>query len=114
MSGDRPMSTDRRTFLGRAAGAVAAGALAASGRSAETGPLAVGLIGCGGMGNHHLRLLAARRDVRVACLSDPDANRLAASAKLVESAGGGTPKAVKDLRAVLDDKTVRAVWIATP
>jgi predicted dehydrogenase len=107
------MATDRRTFLGHAA-ATAAAALAPAARADTPDPIAVGLIGCGGMGNNHLRLLAARRDVRVAFLCDPDANRLAASARLVESAGGGTPKTVKDLRAILDDKAVQAVWIATP
>jgi predicted dehydrogenase len=74
----------------------------------------IGLIGCGGMGGNHLRMLAARKDVRVTYVCDPDANRLAAAAKTVESAGNSTPKAVKDLRAVLDDKTLDAVWIATP
>ena len=47
----------------------------------------IGLIGCGGMGGNHLRMLAARKDVRVTYVCDPDANRLAAAAKTVESAG---------------------------
>jgi predicted dehydrogenase len=77
-------------------------------------PISVALIGCGGMGQAHLGLLARRKDVRIDYLCEPDANRLAQSAKAVESAGQKAPRAVKDMRAIFDDKSVRAVWIATP
>jgi predicted dehydrogenase len=107
----------RRGFLGQAAGVAAAVTwsrhAAARGTGAEA-PLRVGLIGCGGIGGSHLRLLARRQDVRVAYVCEPDANRLAAAASLVESAGQPAPKAVRDMREILDDRTVGAVWIATP
>jgi predicted dehydrogenase len=74
----------------------------------------VGLIGAGGMGGNHLRLLAARRDVEIAYVCDVDRARLAEAASIVEKGTGKSPKAVKDLRAVLDDRGVSAVWIATP
>jgi len=110
--------TTRRTFLRqatRAATAIAAApSLSRASADQQAEPLAVALIGCGGMGSAHLRLLTSRRDVRVTWLCEPDANRLAQSVKLVEAAGRPTPKAVKDLRAALDDKSVAAVWIATP
>ncbi len=112
------MATTRRAFLGQAAGAAAVTAVLADlteGRGAEAAePITVGLIGCGGMGSGHLRLLARRSDVRVAWLCEPDSNRLAAAVKLVESAGQSAPKAGKDLRQILDDPAVQAVWIATP
>jgi predicted dehydrogenase len=107
---------NRRSFLSASAGMVSAAAMAAAAElSAATAnePLNVGLIGPGGMGTNHLKLLAARKDVRLAYVCDVDANRLASAAKLVEQ-NGGKPKAVKDLRQVLDDKSVEAVWIATP
>lgn len=72
------------------------------------------VIGTGGMGGNHVRNLAARKDVRIAHVCDVDQNRVAAAAKIVESATGTAPQAVGDLRRVLDDKTVEAVWIATP
>jgi predicted dehydrogenase len=106
----------RRNFLNASAGVVTAAALASSAQLslAKAGdPLNIALIGCGGMGTGHLRLLAARKDVRLAYVCDVDANRLAAAASLVTQSGG-SPKAVKDLRNVLDDKSVEAVWIATP
>ncbi len=74
----------------------------------------VGFIGCGGMGTNHLKMLAQRKDATLTYICDPDAQRLAAAAKAVEQTGGGSPKMVKDLRRVLDDKAVDAVWIATP
>ncbi len=106
----------RRDFLGTSAGMVTAAALASAAKlSAATvaDPTPVAVIGPGGMGTAHLKLLAARKDVRIVYVCDVDANRLAAAAKVVEQSGG-SPKAVKDLREVLDDKSVAAVWIATP
>ncbi len=107
----------RRRFLSHAAGtvtAMAAAELSAASDAQQAEPIPIALIGCGGMGKQHLRLLAPRKDVRIVWLCEPDADRLAQAVKLVEAAGQRTPKAVKDLREVLDDKSVRAVWIATP
>jgi predicted dehydrogenase len=87
---------------------------AAGGRAAAKETVVVGVIGTGGMGTHHVRGLAARKDVRIAYVCDVDAKRLAAAAKNVEAGGGQAPKAVKDLRKVLDDRGVDAVFIATP
>ncbi len=110
-------TTTRREFVRRAAGAAAVIGVhaATAGAAAEPAePLRVGLIGCGGMGGGHLGLLAQRKDLAVAYVCEPDANRLARAAKAVESAGQAAPKAVKDLREALDDRSVAAVWIATP
>jgi predicted dehydrogenase len=103
--------TTRRTFLATSAAALAVPAAApAAGRPDK---LTVALIGCGGMGTNHLRLLAKHPQLTVAAVCDVDANRLAAAAKVAADAGH-QPKAEKDLRRVLDDKAVQAVWIATP
>jgi predicted dehydrogenase len=105
----------RRTLL--EGGAMGAAALALGGVQTTGSPgerLTVALIGAGGMGGNHLRLLAARRDVDVAYVCDVDRDRLTAAAALVEKGSGKAPKPVKDLRQVLDDRGVDAVWIATP
>ncbi|HWB08183.1 MAG TPA: Gfo/Idh/MocA family oxidoreductase [Pirellulales bacterium] len=105
---------DRRAFL-KQTGALAALATTAKAANADAITIVtVGVIGTGGMGTNHLRQLAARHDVRLAYVCDVDTERLAAAAKTVESLAGTSPKAVKDLRQVLDDKEVEAVWIATP
>jgi predicted dehydrogenase len=105
----------RRQVL--AGGALGAAALAVGGvqtRGAADERVTVGLIGAGGMGSNHLRLLAARRDVDVAYVCDVDRDRLAQAVALVEKGAGTAPEGVKDLRQILDDRAVDAVWIATP
>jgi predicted dehydrogenase len=108
--------SNRRDFL-KESGLGVAGAVAwagaAQGQQASNRVI-VGVIGCGGMGTAHTRLLAARKDVEVAYVCDPDEGRRAVAAKAVESGSGKAPRAVKDLRQVLDDNAVDAVWIATP
>ncbi len=102
----------RRTILqGGAAGLALAGA---SANGSAEGRIAVGLIGAGGMGSNHLRLLAARRDVEIAYVCDVDRGRLAEGISVVEKASGKAPAGVQDLRRILDDRRVEAVWITTP
>jgi predicted dehydrogenase len=110
--------TDRREFLKHAGqGAAAATVLAWSGAAKArdaNGRLVVAVIGPGGMGSHHVELLSKNKDVHLAYVCDVDETRLAAAAAMAEKHSGAAPKAVKDLRRVLDDKSVDAVWIATP
>lgn len=108
-------SLARRTFLQQAgvATAVAASGLRTAQAEGDTKTV-VAVIGTGGMGSYHVRSLAARSDIEFACVCDVDQNRLAAAAKLVTDAGRPAPKMERDLRKVLDDKRVEAVWIATP
>ncbi len=106
----------RRQFLQSSLAAVSVSAFAGTSQAATTDdtPLSIGLIGCGGMGSNHLRLLSARKDVVVSWVCDVDQERLAASVKTVEENSSKTPQATNDLRKVLDDKSVDAVFIATP
>lgn len=107
--------SNRRTFLQQAGvGAAALAVMHKQTRAAAADQLVVGMIGPGGMGTGHLQLLAARSDVRVAYVCDPDRTRLARAASLVEERSGKAPQAVADMRTVLDDQEVDAVFIATP
>jgi predicted dehydrogenase len=112
------MSTsDRRDFLKRTVqGAAAAGtlALARSARAAAGERPVVALIGPGGMGSHHLDLLARNKSVDLAWVCDVDELRLAKAAATAEKLSGRAPKTTKDMRHVFDDQSVDAVWIATP
>jgi predicted dehydrogenase len=114
-------STDRRGFLATAAAAqvAAAASLQAdadepAGPANDDGRLAVGLIGCGGMGRSHLGLLARRDNVRVAWVCDVDRERLEAAKKIITDAGQPEPAGTGDMREVLADDRLRAVWIAAP
>jgi predicted dehydrogenase len=108
-------TTERRTFLksaGLGAAALAMGSVPT--RAADPNRIIAAVIGPGGMGSAHVKNLVTRKDVELAYVCDVDATRLKAAAEIVTSATGQEPKAVKDLRQVLDDKNVAAVWIATP
>jgi predicted dehydrogenase len=104
----------RRTFLqGLSTGVVAAAALQGS-TARGCGPddkLTVGLIGCGGRGNHDAQLFQGQPNVELAWLADPDTGRLQNTAK---SLGVPAERAVGDLRRMLDDKSLDIVIVATP
>lgn len=109
-------NTERRSFLKSAtAGAIGmtVGATATRGAD-EAEPLSVAVIGPGGMGSSHLRYLARRSDVKVTHVCDVDSQRLAAGVREVQSVTGTEPHATADMRRVLDDDQVDAVFIATP
>ncbi len=111
------MTAPRREFLKTSAAVTAATLTSLASVKADevvTPVLSIGLIGCGGMGSNHLNLLSKRKDVQVTWVCDVDANRLAAAEKLVNDGSGKYPVATGDLRKVLKDKTVDAVFIATP
>ncbi len=74
----------------------------------------LGIIGPGGMGSNHTRMLSKTTGVEIAWVCDVDATRAAEAAKIVQDAGHRAPKVGGDLRRVLDDAAVDAVIIATP
>lgn len=119
------MSATRREFLEQSASTLTATTAAASwlyasatdaADPASQGPerIPVAIIGPGGMGMNHTNQLAANPAVRIAYVCDVDEQRAGRAADTVTKLSGVAPKVVKDLRQVLDDKQVRAVWIATP
>lgn len=108
------MTLERRDFFASAAVGAATLALAPPASAADGRKIVLGIIGPGGMGSHHLNALVKRPDVGIAWVCDVDRDRLAKAAKAVESGSKKAPQAVGDLRKVLDDKAVDAVFIATP
>lgn len=112
------MSTpDRREFLKHSASAAAvAGTLASTrvARGAANDRLTAAVIGPGGMGGNHVKLLAGNPNVDLAWVCDVDEVRLGKAAKAAEDGSGRAPQTTKDMRRVFDDPAVDAVWIATP
>lgn len=118
------MTNTRREFIEQSATTMAATATAAwlfaSHSNAEDKPkgdadrMPVAVIGPGGMGTAHTHLLSTNPAVRVAYVCDVDEQRAAKAADAVAKGSGTVPKIVKDMRQVLDDPTIKAVWIATP
>ncbi|MGE0608369.1 MAG: Gfo/Idh/MocA family protein [Pirellulales bacterium] len=106
------MPANRRAFMRQAtAGAATLTALAARAGNSANDKLVVGLIGCGGRGNHDANSFRNVPNVEVAYVAEVDEERRAAtSARL----GIDSTRAVSDLRRILDDKSVDAVVVATP
>ncbi|MDA1018534.1 MAG: Gfo/Idh/MocA family oxidoreductase [Planctomycetota bacterium] len=74
----------------------------------------VGVIGTGGMGTGHVRALAKRKDVDVTWLCDVDTERVNIAADIVKDESKPRPTVIGDMRKLLDDPKVDAVFIATP
>jgi predicted dehydrogenase len=113
------MSTNRREFLqhtslGLATAAATVAVAQAQTKVASSDKIVLGIIGPGGMGTNHLKNLVGYPEVEIAWVCDADANRMNAAAKLVEGTRGTAPKTTQDMRRVLDDQAVDAVFIATP
>ena len=98
-------TTDRRTFLKEAGvGAAALSFGAAQLHAAGSDRTKIAVIGPGGMGSNHTRLLANRKDVEIVSVCDVDQHRLERAVDIVKSGAGTTPKAVTDMRNILKDK----------
>lgn len=108
--------SQRRQFLKTAAAGATAVALGGSVKAALSAAdrIVLGIIGPGGMGMNHIRQLCQRNDVKIAAVCDVDRQRLSAAAEHVVSGGQANPRQETDLRKVLDDKSIDAVFIATP
>ena len=110
------METGRRRFLKQAGVAgLAAAATAASAKAASTTDrIRIGVIGPGGMGMNHVKNLARRNDAQIVSVCDVDNHRLEAAAAQVESETGKRPTVTANLRKLLDNSSIDAVFIATP
>src|SRR5882672_2821508 len=98
-----------------ASASIPARAIAADQRTVSANDkITVAIIGCGIRGKQHANELVRIPDCEIAYVCDPDRDRAAEVAADLVSNNRRQPKAVHDLRLVLEDKTVAAVFIATP
>lgn len=89
--------------------------LAAESSSVSPGEkLTVAIIGCGIRGKAHAQALANQKDCDIAYVCDPDLDRADEVAALLVERKRPQPKAVQDMRKIFDDKSIDAVFIATP
>jgi predicted dehydrogenase len=109
-------SVSRRRFLASAAAGSAALGVAANGWAAEQAPgrrINVAVMGLGrGLGL--AQQFQQQPSVEVAYVCDVGKRRLAAAASQLGKKAGKEPKAVDDVRRVLDDKSVDALVCAAP
>ena len=106
------------TMLASAALAAAATPLAIHAQEKSTGKpsnkVRVAILGNRIRGKQHAAELAKVPDVEIAYLCDPDTALSAELAAIVEKQQGSVPKTTQDMRKVFDDKSIDAVFIATP
>lgn len=76
--------------------------------------ITVAILGCGIRGKQHAASLLGLPECEIAYVCDPDSERAAELAATIGEKAARPPKAVQDLRVVLDDKSVSAVFIAAP
>ncbi len=107
----------RRDFIKQASVATAgAAALSATSYAAVQGAnerINVGVIGPGGMGTSHIRTLVTQKDVRIVQVCDVDRTRLATAVKNA-TVDGREPTSTGDMRRLLENTEITAVFIATP
>ncbi len=106
---------NRRTFL---AGATAATVALASRRSAHASAasemVSIAIMGVNNRGSQLATSLVTLPGVRIAYVCDCDEHALAKGVAAATSAGDSAPKAIKDFRHALDDKSIDALFCAAP
>jgi predicted dehydrogenase len=108
--------TSRRDFIKVTGATAGVAALSAASYAAVPGAndrINVGIIGPGGMGSNHIRTLVKQNDVRIIHVCDVDRDRLANAAKNATQ-DGRAPATATDMRRLLENKDLTAVFIATP
>ena len=101
---------DRRHFL---AGSAALGAGAALfGAANDTVRLAV--VGIGGRGRDHIKGFSALPNLQIAAICDVDDSHIANGLKQLADLGKPAPQTFKDVRKLLEDKSIDAISIASP
>ncbi|MGA3167155.1 MAG: Gfo/Idh/MocA family oxidoreductase [Terriglobia bacterium] len=76
--------------------------------------IGVGLMGAGGRGTQLVEWFAARPDVAVISIADPDTSRAESCAARIEKITGRKPAVTQDFRRMLDDRSVDVIINATP
>jgi predicted dehydrogenase len=115
-----PDLVTRRAFLKKSsimAAAVSTLGAPVMARAASKGPnekVLVGIIGCNGRGMAHIAGYLAEPNAEIAYICDVDSRALERGIAAVAKKQQRKPKAVKDLRRMLEDKDLDAVSIATP
>lgn len=102
----------RRQFLAGAAGLSAATFMRAADGPGEK--VRVAVMGLRGRGKSLASLFAGLKDVRVAALCEVDGRLVPDVARRLQDQGQPAPRAEKDVRRLLDDKSIDALVIATP
>ncbi len=103
---------DRRTFIVNSA--VAAASINAAHAAGPNDTIRIATIGLRGRGKSHIDAWTKMSGVELVALCDIDQSVLDTAVASVETKTGKKPAAYKDLRKLLEDKSIDVVSIATP
>ncbi|HET6201727.1 MAG TPA: Gfo/Idh/MocA family oxidoreductase [Planctomycetota bacterium] len=76
--------------------------------------LGVGIVGAGFVAKFHIRSFVGVRDADVVAVASPRKEKAAEAARLARELGVGEASAYDDLREMVRDPAVQAVWICSP
>lgn len=109
-------TVSRRHFLGQVGGAAAAisSASFASAADSPNDKVNVAVMGLRGRGRSLASLFAGLKDVRVAVLCEVDERLVPATVKSLAEEGHPEPRVEKDVRRVLEDRSIDALVVAAP
>src|SRR6516162_1804460 len=102
---------NRRHFLMRSAAAMGA---ASSMFGEASDRVRVACIGIGGRGKDHIGGYSKLENVEIAAICDIDDSHIANGLKQIGNLGKPEPKTYKDIRKLLEDKSIDAISISTP
>ena len=104
----------RREFVGAVGGAAALMATPSAKAVGANERVRLGLIGAGSRGNQLLDAFLPLKDAEVVAVCDVDDTHAGKTADRVKGVSGRAPATSREYRAMLDDKNVDAILIATP
>src|SRR5580698_5791764 len=102
---------DRRNFLMGSAAALGA---AQSVFGAASDKVRIGVLGIGGRGPSHLAGYSKLDNVEIVAICDIDDSHIAKGLAQLDKLGKPKPQTYKDVRKLLEDKSIDAISIATP
>ncbi|HEY1218378.1 MAG TPA: Gfo/Idh/MocA family oxidoreductase, partial [Bryobacteraceae bacterium] len=102
---------DRRNFLISSAAALGA---SSSVFGAPSDAVRVAVVGVGGRARDHIAGLIKEPNVEIVALCDPDDSHLDRGQKQIAAADQKAPQNYRDVRKLLEDKSIDAITIATP
>jgi predicted dehydrogenase len=102
---------DRRSFLLSSAAALGA---SSSMLASPNDTVRIACVGIGGRGKDHISGYSKLPNVEIAAICDIDDSHIAKGLKQLESLGKNKPATYKDVRKLLEDKTIDAISLATP
>ena len=107
----------RRDFIRQTStltAAVALSPVALRAANSSNRKITIAVMGCNNRGMNHIDGYLAQPDAEIAWICDVDSRAVEKGIAAVEKKTGGKPKGARDIRKVLEDKSLDAISIATP